>query len=353
MASFRFNTAVVFAASTGGSKRPDSQLPDGIIYLDVMRGGRKVTDGTLRDGDTATVKEADGSTIVTGLTYVGFHSVSSNAYPVFKAGEAPNEVHYIFGTDLSTVDANPFTEPTTVPAYPASGVDNSGDNVFTADASGGALEGGGGNDTLIAGDSADSLYGGSTTSDAGIDTASYAMSDEGVAVNLGDSDAETGGYAAGDVLSGVENLIGSAHKDTLTGDSGDNVIEGGAGGDDITGGAGTDTASYAGSSAAVTVNLATGRGSGGDAGDPDNAAVGVDTLTSIENLIGSAHNDSLTGDGGANVLEGGAGADTLTGGGGADRFIVNFGAGESPFQADDRITDFEQGSDKIRRKCCS
>ena len=100
-----------------------------------------------------------------------------------------------------------------------------------------------------------------------------------VAVNLGDSNAETGGYAAGDVLSGIENLIGSAHNDSLTGDGGANVLEGGA---------------------------------------------GADTLT------------------------GGAGADTLTGGGGADRFIVNFGAGESLAKATDRITDFEQGSDKIR-----
>src|SRR5262249_57705343 len=78
----------------------------------------------------------------------------------------------------------------------------------------------------------------------------------------------------------------------------------------LDGGAGNDTASYDTSSTAVTVNLATGTGSGGDAQG--------DTLTNIENLIGSTFNDTLIGDQNANVLIGGAGADTLIGGGGSD-----------------------------------
>ena len=43
-----------------------------------------------------------------------------------------------------------------------------------------------------------------------------------------------------------------------------------------------------------------------------------DTLTNIENLIGSDFNDYLAGDGGDNRLTGGAGQDTLDGGGGVD-----------------------------------
>ena len=46
-----------------------------------------------------------------------------------------------------------------------------------------------------------------------------------------------------------------------------------------------------------------------------------DSLTSIENLTGSAHDDTLTGDAGPNVLDGRAGADTLDGGDG-DRYGV-------------------------------
>jgi Ca2+-binding RTX toxin-like protein len=65
----------------------------------------------------------------------------------------------------------------------------------------------------------------------------------------------------------------------------------------------------------VTVTLAT----PGVAQNTVNA--GTDTLTSIENLVGSDFNDTLTGDAGANVLDGGLGDDTLNGGGGADSLI--------------------------------
>src|SRR3546814_4359380 len=75
--------------------------------------------------------------------------------------------------------------------------------------------------------------------------------------------------------------------------------------------------SYAGSAAGVTVNLATGTGTGGDAQG--------DTLSGIENLTGSDNDDVLTGDAGANVLDGGAGNDILTGGGGADTLIGGAG----------------------------
>ena len=51
------------------------------------------------------------------------------------------------------------------------------------------------------------------------------------------------------------------------------------------------------------VDLATGTAAGGDAQG--------DSLSAIENLIGSAQADILTGDANANTLEGGAGADTL------------------------------------------
>ena len=43
-----------------------------------------------------------------------------------------------------------------------------------------------------------------------------------------------------------------------------------------------------------------------------------DSIRNFEHVVGSAHNDVLTGDGGANWLEGGAGRDVLTGGAGDD-----------------------------------
>ncbi|KGM30054.1 M10 family metallopeptidase C-terminal domain-containing protein, partial [Inquilinus limosus] len=119
------------------------------------------------------------------------------------------------------------------------------------------------------------------------------------------------------------------------------VLRGGAGADRLDGGEGADTASYHASSAAVSVDLSTGKGSGGDAQG--------DVLISIENLSGSSGNDRLTGNAGVNtlqgwngndVLTGAGGRDTLTGGAGADRFVYG-GTAQSPVGAGaDRITDF-------------
>ncbi|TNI61665.1 hypothetical protein CF121_09745, partial [Aeromonas media] len=121
------------------------------------------------------------------------------------------------------------------------------------------------------------------------------------------------GSASNDTLAGGDGndtITAGAGDDSLFGGNDDDVLTGGAGADVIDGGAGSDTASYTGSAAAVTVNLTTGTGSGGDAQG--------DTLAAIENLIGSAFGDTLTGNAGANTISGGAGNDTIEGGYGAD-----------------------------------
>ncbi|MBD2102616.1 GDSL-type esterase/lipase family protein [Leptolyngbya sp. FACHB-261] len=66
------------------------------------------------------------------------------------------------------------------------------------------------------------------------------------------------------------------------------------------------------------------------------------TLTSIENVVGSAFNDILVGNTGANVLEGGQGHDILTGSGGADSYVLR-----GPNSGIDTITDFS-ASDQLR-----
>ena len=118
--------------------------------------------------------------------------------------------------------------------------------------------GGNGKDVLVGGADGDRLDGG-----AGIDTASYEGS-SGVIIDLSQGIAQ-GGDAEGDQLIGIENLIGSDYQDTLIGDSGNNVLEGGGGSDLLMGGAGRDTASYAHSAIGVSINLATGNISEGDA----------------------------------------------------------------------------------------
>ena len=168
-------------------------------------------------------------------------------------------------------------------------------------------------DRLTGDDGDNNLYGspGADVFDGGegLDFLTYFHSEAAVAVNLA-TGAASGGYASGDTFSGIEWLGGSRHDDHLTGDDGDNVLAGRAGADVLDGGAGVDVVSYFGSDAAVTVNLATGRASGGDADG--------DSLSSIESLAGSPHDDRLTGDGGDNVIHGAGGADVLEGGAGVD-----------------------------------
>ena len=76
----------------------------------------------------------------------------------------------------------------------------------------------------------------------------------------------------------------------------------------------TDTISYEHSKKYVHVNLQTGAGGGGD----DSPSLG-DHYQSIENIIGSQHGDTLTGNDQDNRIEGGEGWDSLYGGAGDDQ----------------------------------
>jgi Ca2+-binding RTX toxin-like protein len=118
-------------------------------------------------------------------------------------------------------------------------------------------------------------------------------------------------YLDDGVTSGPDLIYGFAGDDTLDAQAGDDVLDGGDGADELIGHSGRDQASYLYSTAAVTVNLQTGLGDGGDAEG--------DTLFLVENLMGSLYDDILIGDDdGTNELYGLVGNDTLKGGGGAD-----------------------------------
>ncbi len=72
----------------------------------------------------------------------------------------------------------------------------------------------------------------------------------------------------------------------------------------------------------------------------------INVADSIQNVIGSAYNDTLSGTQWANVITGGGGADTLSGRGGADTFVFT-ALTDSTVAASDTILDFEHGVDKI------
>jgi len=174
----------------------------------------------------------------------------------------------------------------------------------------GNLPGTSGNDTLLGTPFADSLSG---------------LAGNDVLEGNDGHDILSGG-AGNDILRGGDGI------DTLDGGDGSDQIDGGRAPDRIDGGAGTDVASYASSNAAVSVNLLTGRGSGGDAQG--------DVLAGIENLTGSSFADVLTGNAGANVLNGGAGADQMAGGAGNDTYVVD--------NAGDVVTEAGGGADTVQ-----
>jgi Ca2+-binding RTX toxin-like protein len=165
-------------------------------------------------------------------------------------------------------------------------------------------------DTLIGTQFADWLYGEQLAADGATwDTVSYERSDAAVSVNLGFAAVTgSGGDAQGDRLTGIENLIGSAHGDILVGGDGRTRLEGGDGNDVLEGGGGNDTLS------------------GGNGGDAVDGGQGVDTI-----LGGAGHDYLLDDTGAGSLLSGGDGSDilnsnavgvTLSGGAGNDYIAV-------------------------------
>lgn len=167
------------------------------------------------------------------------------------------------------------------------------------------LTGGSGNDRLCGVEGTDSLDGGigDDVLDGGSDTdsATYASSPSGVNVSLAITGPQPTGGGGTDTLIAVENLTGSGSADMLAGNVATNRIEGGGG---------SDTLNLAPAPAQVIVNLAAGVSLGG---------TGTDAIAGMENVVGSAFDDSIIGDALVNLLAGGTGNDSAAGAGGNDR----------------------------------
>ncbi|MGL4396438.1 MAG: beta strand repeat-containing protein, partial [Hyphomicrobium sp.] len=193
----------------------------------------------------------------------------------------------------------------------------SGNDTLIAVASGMDLRGGRGNDTLTGGDGADTLAGG-----AGTDIINGGAGNDTIIVAKLDALTDTmqGGAGTGDVLS----VTGPASDNlTLLGfNSTTNGIELWSG----NGGA------LLGTSGANTFNLSA-----------------MTTIAGLSYVDGGGGNDILVGHSGGNVLRGGAGLDIITGGGGSD--TLSGGLGNDTFvfalgSGIDSITDFLDG-DKL------
>lgn len=225
---------------------------------------------------------------------------------------------YTLGANLEALRVN------TTQAFALTG--NALNNVLTSSGTGNdILDGGAGADTLSGG-RGDDLYlvddAGDVIIEAagqGYDTvrataATYVLSANVEALIFVGTGAFTGSGNASD-----NALTGGAGADTLNGGAGDDMLIGGAGLDVLNGGDGVDRVDYSGASAAVTVRLDFNRTTNDGEG-------GSDTLSSIENVDGSAFDDLIIGSSAANVLRGGLGRDTLLGMAGNDILIGGSGA---------------------------
>jgi len=270
----------------------------------------------------------------------------------------------------------------------------SGADILAGDAGSDMLTGGAGNDILQGGADADTVHGGAGDVVDGGETATNGTDNDvliveaGSTVTYGGGNNEAGtvalasggslsftgiehvvfagpvdGTAGADVMApgytdlngdqidgtdgindtifgygGNDSITAGAGADRIDGGDGDDTIAGGAGADTLQGGSGLDLADYSASAAGVYVDLNDSVADGGDA-TGDVLAAGID------GVIGSAHNDTLTGfdaqgttpgnaytnvlygaagddfiDGlaGNDSLYGGTGNDTILGGAGAD-----------------------------------
>lgn len=223
-----------------------------------------------------------------------------------------------------------------------------------------SLYGGAGNDVFYASGGDDRFSGG-----AGWDRIDYSSYAGRLSIVLNGS-GKSGVYANGrlhDTLISIEEITGGSGDDYFVGNAYDNIFSGGAGhdyfvasagNDAYRGGGGYDMLDFSAIKAGLRfeINAANGVTSVRYAGG------GLNTMSSVENIIGTKFGDVIRGDGadnyfrgeggndrlsggaGGDVLNGGAGKDKLTGGADADifEFVTGFGR--------DTITDFDaRGSD--------
>ncbi len=322
---------------------------------DTLDGGTGTNQLSYELSNSGVAVDLDARTASGGFarsnSFVNFQNLSGSAYSDTLSGDSGNNVLIGRGgadrlDGRGGIDtANYEGSATAVDVNLAAGAGYSGDAAgdtlvsiervvgssrndrLAAASTGSELDGFTGDDTILSDGGADTLIGG-----AGRDVVDYARSTSGVVIDLSDQTA-TGGYAQGDRLSGFEGaagsefadtltgsdaanvlkggggddvLIGAAGNDTLRGDLGDDTLRGGAGADSLAGGGGIDAVDYLGSSLGVTVNLVTGRATGGDADG--------DTLSDMEIVIGSNNADTLIGGSAAVSLFGNDGDDVMTAG---------------------------------------
>jgi len=312
-----------------------NDIIDGGAGLDVAiysgtRVGYIVTelDGVITVFDRITdIGVDEGTDTLTNVEYLSF---ANGTYTVASL-IADNVINGTFGDDLNlrgTIGADIINGLT-------------GDDLINASIGDDTINGLEGNDELRGAGGADAINGGE-----GNDTALYNGTTIGVTVNLATGEA-LGGDAEGDILTSIENLLGSSGADIFTGNDDINILIGasgddilyagggesnhllgqlgndrlfsGTGADLLDGGSGADDwADYSGSTEAVTVQI--------NNGGLVDGGYATGDIVKTENIEGSAFDDNIVGSSLHNELNGGEGNDFINASSGHD--TVNGGSGD-------------------------
>jgi Ca2+-binding RTX toxin-like protein len=267
-------------------------------------------------GGMDTIVDSAGSDIIqmgTGiiLADLSFHREGLHAF-ISVAGSGAIKIDQYFAAVQNRIETVRFADNSTLILSSSNFL-----NVINGNASNNFLNGTSGDDLIDGNAGADNIYG-----NAGNDILYGGDGDDGlnggqgadILYGQGDYDFLYGEDGA-DFLDGGDSydwLYGGADDDQLYGGNDDDFLSGGSGNDTLDGGAGIDTASYEQNNAAVKVNLAAG------AVDEGRDGTNNETLTGIENVVGTLYGDWLLGDTGANQLSGGEGNDELEGNNGED-----------------------------------
>lgn len=219
-----------------------------------------------------------------------------------------------------------------------------GDDAMTGSAGTDRFYGGAGNDTMtglggvnlyvggIAGAGDDTFLGAATADGGAFDIVSYAGATTGIVATIQNSGASAVAANAANTSIGTDTLVnidaftGSSLNDTIniastyTGKFGGFFqVEGGDGDDTITGNGKTAIVFFS-ADAGVLVDLGAGLSRSLDGTVVDSAHVGQDTLSGINQAIGTDFVDDLRGSSASflETFEGGRGADSIDGRGGID-----------------------------------
>jgi len=301
----------------------DSALIDGSGFGPVPVGGVLADPsllGQVIDGTAFGVMTSKG-----GLTslVLGASIPASTLMPLLATGDAAAVYALLFASD----------DNFTLDDFDDRILGLAGNDTISGGGGDDVLDGGAGDDVLVGGAGADVLTGGD-----GEDLISYTASAQGVVVHL-ETGFVSGGDAAGDVISGVENVDGSAFADTIRGDDKANELNGGDGADNLNGYGGADTIN--GGDGNDTV-----RGMHGD--DVLLGGAGVDRIigdVGEDVLDGGLGNDVLAGGSSDDLLSGGDGDDLLVGGGGADVYFGDAGSDRMYERSDNAADVFDGGAD--------